>query len=237
MHSRVKREIIAAARLTPHLETCGLILADSSGLVAFPCRNVSPEPEEAFQIAPEDHIAALQRGRLFGVYHSISDSAAFSPADLDNAEELGVPYHVYSVAENEWLTYVPHSYDPPIERRPWVLGSWDCYGLIVDHFRALGHHMGDYDRDETFCYEEQNVIMTNFAKEGFALTKGDWEVNDVLLFKTDKALPQHFGIYLGSNQMLHHPQGGLSGATQVTDRWLSRLVCRFRRVETRGVSV
>lgn len=229
MHSRVKRDLIALARAAPTEETCALIYADASGLAAHVCRNVAADRAEEFEIAPADHIAALQKGRLFGVYHSIPESAAFSPADLDNAEELCLPYHVYSVVEDQWLTYVPRTYDPPLERRPFVLGEWDCYGLVRDWYRTKGHHMGDYDRDESFCHEEQGVIMESFAKEGFALAEGDWAAGDVLMYRTEKALPQHFGIYLGGNRMLHHPQGGLSCVEQVSDRWLSRLVCRFRR--------
>lgn len=238
VHTRVKTEIIATARLTPDLETCGFIYADDRGLQSMPCANIAADPHEEFEISQDDHVRAHRAGRLFGVYHSISDSAAFSPADLDCADEMGVPFYLYSVKEGSWHEYTPSSYQPPLEGRPFVLGAWDCYGLLRDYFRAHhGHHLSDYDRDESFIHEEQGVIMASFEREGFERVDGAiWRPDDVLMFRTDKALPQHFGVYLGRQRMFHHPQRGLVGSEMVTDRWMSRLTGVFR-LKTRPISV
>ncbi len=230
MHSRVKVEIIALAEQRPTEEICGFVYADKEGLKALPCRNVATDPTQDFEIDKRDHVRALQAGRVFGIYHSHPDDSSFSPADLACAERSAYPLYLYSVGSKIWADYLPPTYKPPLVGRSWALGTWDCYGIVRDYYRTiLNHHLSDYDRDESFCHEEQQVIMNNFEKEGFDRVELSVAVpHDVLLFRTEKALPQHFGILTGKQRMLHHPQNGLSGEEILTGRWLNRAVCAFR---------
>ena len=90
--------------------------------------------------------------------------------------------------------------------------------------------MNDYDRDETFESTDSNIIMENFEKEGFhnANTTTLVKKNDVLVFHSSRAYPQHFGIFLGSSKMLHHPLGSLSRIETITPNWQKRLEFVFR---------
>lgn len=229
MHSRIKSEIIALARATPN-EICGFICLDQCGPFLFPCRNVASVPTEEFAIDPQDYIAALAAGQLLGIYHSHPAAASFSPEDLDYATETALPHYLYSVPDDQWSEYLPPTYEPLLEGLNWALGFQDCYSSPRSYYRRhFQRYLSDYDRDESFCHEEQQVIMNSFEKEGFRkVPLTELALHDVLLFRSEKVLPQHFGVLCGPNQFLHHPRGGLSCREMLTDRWMSRLICAFR---------
>ncbi len=229
MHTCLKSEIISFARSTPE-EVCGFICLDQRGPFLFPCRNVARTPTEEFSVDPQDHIRALGAGQLLGVYHSHPVAASFSPEDLDFAAETALPHYLYSVPDDKWSEYLPATYEPPLEGLNWALGFQDCYSLPRAYYRQhFQHYLSDYDRDESFCHEEQQVIMNSFEKEGFVkVPAGELQQHDIMLFRSEKVLPQHFGVYVGGNQFLHHPRNGLSCREMLTDRWLSRLICAFQ---------
>ncbi len=240
MHSLLKQRVIELARQTEH-EICGYFYRDWAGKAQlYGCRNVAADPIKEFEIAQQDQIDVLGLGEPLGIYHShpIGGDLGFSPADLENAAEQDLPFYLYVVENDSWHEYVPPDYRVDLLARPFCLGFHDCFGLIRDHFRQTEQlYISDYDRDERFLHEEQGVIMASFRKEGFVL--GSLETlrpNHVLMFKTDKALPQHFAVYMGAQMMLHHPQGALSREEQLSGRWLSRLICVFRR-ETEPIPV
>lgn len=240
MHTRLKQRVIELARATP-LEVCGFFYRDSTGAAQFhECRNVAAKPADDFEISRDDQIAVFGMGELLGIYHSHPPGGdlGFSPADLENADVQDLPFYLYVIENDSWHEYVPPGYRVDVVARPFCLGFDDCFGLIRNHYRQ-NHSLfiSDYDRDESFLHEDQGVIMASFRKEGFGL--GSLETlqpEDILMFKTDKALPQHFAIYRGGQKMLHHPLHSLSREETLNDRWLSRLICVFRR-ETGPVSV
>jgi proteasome lid subunit RPN8/RPN11 len=91
----------ALARLaegSPAAEVCGLVVASPVGeLAAWPAANVASDPRAAFELAPEDVLAALTRldrggGRLVGLYHShLAGGAHLSAADEEAAALGGGP--------------------------------------------------------------------------------------------------------------------------------------------------
>ncbi len=230
MHTRIKSEIIQLAHANPTEEICGFIVGQPAGPVLFPCRNVASNPAEQFDIASDDHIGAMSAGRLLAVYHSHPTAAAFSPADLDFADPIALPQYLYSVPDQAWHEYIPSTHVAPMEGVPFCLGFEDCYSYVRNFSRQkLKHHMSDYDRDESFVHEEQEVIMQSFDREGFRqIQLAELKPNDILLFRSNKLVPQHFGVFAGTQRFFHHPLNKLSRSEQITDRWLDRLVCAFR---------
>lgn len=215
------------------MEICGFILAGNNpDPFLFPCVNVSRDPAHSFEIGERDHIAALGRGRILAVYHSHPNSPGFSAGDancdLERAQRIALPFYLYTVATDTWEEYLPPSYRPPLAGRDWVTGMADCYETVRVYFRHHhGLHMGDYDRDGTVNLRD--LILARFAAEGFHqvdITAA--QIGDVLMFKSDRLLSNHFGVLTGPSQMLHHLQGGLSCVETVSGRWLARAVCVFR---------
>lgn len=230
MHSAIKAEIIALARETPDREVCGFIYHDRERAHLMPCTNVAADPTESFEISVDDQMRFEQMAGQLGVYHSHPKAGAFSEDDLAHARHINLPQYLYDVAADEWHDYTPASCVFPLETRPFVLGFHDCYGLLRDYARQqLNHHMRDYDRDESFSHEVAGTIMASYALEGFDQVElAQARPGNVLLFRSNLALPQHFAILEEGNRMLHHPRGSLSRCEPITDRWLSRLVACFR---------
>lgn len=233
MNTHIKREICELARSNPLEEVCGLILApfDDSSAKVWPCPNIAENKAEEFEIDTQEYLKIHAAGQILGLYHSHPTPAGFSEADLECAEEMAIPFYLFDVQQDKWYEYLPSTYQPAIEGARWILGFQDCFEVVRRYYRnTCKVYIGDYDRDESFCHEEQNVIMDNFGKEGFEIVpKKSLKLHDVILFRTDKALPQHFGIYLGGQQFLHHMQNGFSCQQTLNGRWMDRILYVLRR--------
>lgn len=244
MNTHVKHKIIELSRSDSAREACGFVYRDWAGQPqVLSCQNIAENPHEEFEISMEDSIRVQSLGNVFAVYHSHPQaSLGFSPADLECAEEMCLPFYMYDVATDSWHEYIPKSYDSNYLGRQWCVGLDDCYSVVRNYFRKThGIYLGDYDRDESMGHEEAGVIAHHYEHEGFVIVpKETARESDVLVFKTDKALPQHFGVLGVGNKFLHHPINGLSRWEPLTDRWLSRLISVFRHenlVETSLKSV
>ena len=232
MHTGIKSQIISLSRADPLHEVCGFIYRDwNGGPQILPCQNVATDPTEEFEISIDDSIRVQGLGRALAVYHSHpSASPGFSPADLECAEEMALPFYLYDVETETWHEYIPKSYESEFLGRQWCVGFDDCYSVPRNYFRKIhGIYLRDYDRDESMSHEERGVIAHSYEREGFSVVpKETIQEGDVLVFKTDKALPQHFGVYAKGNQFIHHPINGLSRLEPFSERWFSRLISVFR---------
>lgn len=232
MHIGIKSQITSIALAAPTEEVCGFIYRSWDGTPStLHCKNIAENPSEEFEISIEDCMRVKGLGHEHAVFHSHPvASSGFSPADLECAEEMALPFYMYDVGTGAWHEYIPKSYESIYLGRQWCVGFEDCYGLLRNYFRKThGIYMGDYDRDESMSHEERGVIAHCYENEGFVVAPlASAQEHDVLVFKTDKALPQHFGVVGGGNRFLHHPQGGLSRWEPLTERWLSRIISVFR---------
>ena len=82
--------MLAHARETSPQECCGLIggVSNSRAVTHYPLRNITPNPESAYEAAPEDLFAAqrLMRERgedLLAIYHSHPRASDPSPSETD----------------------------------------------------------------------------------------------------------------------------------------------------------
>jgi proteasome lid subunit RPN8/RPN11 len=231
MNTRVKHSIIDLARAAPDVEVCGFIYCSLEGLAGFaPCTNVAANPAEEFEISADDYVrVSTELGHIIGVYHSHPKGrAAFSEADIEAADEFALPLYLYAVETGEWLDYIPSTYRVELEGRQFCAGHDDCYGTVRTYFRQeLGVYLSDYDRDETSEDRNGTQILERFAVEGFVGVGSNQPImkNDVLLFKAPGyTTPQHMGVVLAGNRMLHHQMTRLSTVDDLDDKWMRRLV-------------
>ena len=82
--------MIAHARETAPQECCGLVggSSETHATTLYPLRNVTPNPESAYEAAPEDLFAAQRQMRergegLLAIYHSHPRSPDPSPSETD----------------------------------------------------------------------------------------------------------------------------------------------------------
>jgi proteasome lid subunit RPN8/RPN11 len=226
MNTRIKHEIIQLAKANPTEEICGFIIHNNGIPRVFPCKNIAEKPSDEFEISSDDYLKALQNGGILGVYHSHIRGAAFSPCDIEHADELCAPYYLYVIEGNAWNEYIPPEYKVELEGMHFIWGFQDCYGLVRAYYRQEQKlYLNDYDRDENFEENHNDIIVKNFEKEGFKIIDNIANIQngDALIFKTVHALPQHLAIFVGDSKMLHHPQNALSRIDAFSDRWMSRI--------------
>lgn len=84
-------------------ESCGLVVNDRY----FPCRNIALEPRENFVIDPVDYARAMHFGPIEGVVHSHPKGTPISDHDRKACKQTKLPWYIYSVPTQEWLTIEP----------------------------------------------------------------------------------------------------------------------------------
>lgn len=203
-------------------ECCGLVVNEEY----FPCRNTSADPRNAFEVAPEDYVAAETFGPITALVHSHPGGAATpSEHDLQVCEEAGIPLWVIvslgaqadgSVAIEDWCEFSPSGYSAPLLGCPFSHGTNDCYGLVRRwYWQTHRIDLPDFNRTLNWWDDGHSDLYTvGFPQAGFtALPNGaEPEVGDVLLMRVRSRnnVPNHAAIYLGEGQILHHCYGQLS---------------------------
>lgn len=245
MNTRVKQRIIELAQATPEAEVCGLIYQTLDGAHVYPSTNVTREeegPSETFEVDPQAYAEAASLGRVIGVYHShgATGSVAFSEADLDVARALELPLYLYANRDGSWHSYIPPAYQIPLTGTSWCWGFADCLETVRTYCRQVrGIHIRDYDRDETFENADTSIITDHIRDEGFIVAPGTSQLkeHDILVFRTPgRAYPQHLGVFVGHQKVLHHPLRGLSRMEPLNGAWLKRVSMVLRYAGTPSVS-
>jgi len=84
-------------------EACGLLVNGSY----WRCRNIADDPEQDFVLHPKDYVAALSAGPIQAVIHSHPMGGGASLHDQKACKHLGLPWHIWSMPENQWSTINP----------------------------------------------------------------------------------------------------------------------------------
>lgn len=246
MNTRIKQAIIAAAQAQPAEEVCGLIYQTLEGVHLHASPNVTRDEEGAartFELDPDVYIAAAEAGHILGVYHShaADGTTSFSEADIEMAQELGLPFYLYCNRDASWHSYIPETYRVPLAGAVWSWGMQDCYETVRTYYRQeRAIYLTDHDRDETFEAAEEGAITQHISNEGFAQLAADVapQIGDVLLFRTPgRVYPHHLAVLTGPSTMLHHPRGLLSRTDPLDGDWLKRLVGVLRYTGKGGTAV
>lgn len=214
-------------------EACGLVLAVGRRHEYVPCTNTATDPGEEFRIAPEEYAAAEDRGRIIGVVHSHPDATSRpSTADTAQCEASGLAWHILSWPEGDLRTIVPTGEMQPLIGRPFVHGTWDCWGLIRDWYQLeRGITLPDFERADGWWERGDDLYMRHHQEAGFEqVTDGTLQVGDLILMQIQSKQVNHGAIYLGDGLLLHHLHGRLSSRDVWGGYWAerARLVVRYR---------
>lgn len=127
--------------------------------------------------------------------------------------------------------------------QPYVDGKADCYGLARDYYKQeFGLELRNYARPIGFDHEGLDLLMDNFAKEGFeivpvsgisALEKGDGLLFSILGSKT----VNHVGVYVGAGYFIHHLYQKLSKCEALDQRWYQRIALVVRNPEISAINI
>jgi len=210
MHPPCGDDIIAHARECYPAECCGLLVMVGPEVEYFRCRNMSLG-KDTFIINPEDYLLAESSGEILAVVHSHPDAVATpSQADMVACEASGLPWHIVGINQEHaptWASIAPSGYQAPLIGRVFHHGILDCYSIIRDWYRIERRILlPDFVRTTDWWHKGENLYLENFEKAGFgALPEGaSLEIGDVPLMQVLANVPNHAGVYVGDNFILHH---------------------------------
>lgn len=221
-------------------EACGFIIAKGKKSVPVLCTNISSSPKNQFLVSLDEKDAISKEGEIIAVWHTHCNVPP-TPSDADkaNCEAMSVPYLIMSVYRNEEGKFdyselqllEPSGFEMPYLERPYVFGVFDCYSLGRDYYkREFGIQLGDYPRIHNFWSNGFNFFGENWEKEGFVrVDDSEYKVGDVFLLQMSTSeYPDHVGIYVGNEMMLHHQINRLSRRDIYGGHWYKHTVAHLR---------
>jgi len=225
----MKDEIVTAifdhAKTTYPAECCGVIIFADDDEWYFPCRNLSRTPDDQFILNPKDYAEAESRGVVTRIVHSHPD-ASTQPSNLDRAmcDDSGVPWIIVSVPEGDLKEIYPRGELPLIER-PFVLGFWDCWGLVMSFFRQnYNIELTDYRVNYPWWEDgySEDLYRDNWFDCGFREFTDKPRPGDLVIMQIQSKKWNHAGVLLEGNMLLHHLYGRPSNRTPYGGYWRER---------------
>jgi proteasome lid subunit RPN8/RPN11 len=93
LNNHLRSEIRKHAKEELPRECCGIIVLDDKDLRIVRCKNVAKHKGERFEIAPEDYLKAMNKGKIKAYYHSHTNGNS----------GLSMPDKLVSIAQNATL--------------------------------------------------------------------------------------------------------------------------------------
>lgn len=200
----------------PNEEICGLMVDDTY----YPAKNTARDKRNSFRVARKDW-----RKDATAIVHSHPDGYRWlSTADRKQQVATGLPYHL--VAGGEIYQY---RCCPLLRGREFAYGSRDCFALIRDAYHLAGIELPDVPRG-TIDDDSKQDRFKNELPTGSFFVVNDLQVGDVMLSNVG-GHANHIGLYVGNNQVLHHPAGQLSRLEPIGEGWLRYVESIWRHPE------
>lgn len=222
---KVKLEIFRHANeVYPH-ECCGVVTQKGMAQKYHRVTNVSKTPEQSFILDPVEFVEISDNEKVVYVVHShTGDGATTRPsaADICSCNECELPYVIVSIPEGDLRIVQPEKM--PLAGRPWGLGSFDCWGLIMAYHGLHGVELSDYRVDYQWWTNDypDNIYDDNWVKEGFI--ESDLVPGAMIMMQIQSEKTNHAGIYIGDNRFLHHLYGKISKVDLYGDYYRERTV-------------
>lgn len=237
---KIKLEIFRHAESVYPNECVGVVMQKSRVQKYYPIDNVHSDPENHGEPDAQQYGDAVcdDNGVMIAFVHShTGDGATTMPSTHDECmcNEFGVPFVIVSLPEGDLRIVEPES--PPLIGRPWSLGSYDCWGLVMAFHKLHGIELTDYRSDKAWWREGGNLYQELHLKEGLIPTGKDPVFGDVILMQIQSEVWNHAGIYVGDNQLLHHLENRVS-RRDIYSGWYQEktvLVCRHKDLD-HGIS-
>lgn len=226
----MKTQILNHAKQCGEAECCGFVIDNK---IYMPCINISPTPTETFEISPEDWIRAEKLGEITAIVHSHPNGfPILSEADQIFQQQTGVDW--WLVCDNKIHKF---RYMQPLIGREFDHGVTDCYTLFRDVYHLCGIELPDFDREDDWWHNGQNLYLDLLPKNRFERvdTEGIQE-GDIILVCLGSSIPNHAAIYVGNQQILHHCPNRLSKRDLYGGFWLNytHSIWRYKKWQSSG---
>lgn len=210
-----------AAQEAPR-ECCGVVIVVKGRQRYWPCRNISFEEGAHFTIDPTDYAEAADAGEIVAIAHShVFISPEPNAGDRVFIEKTNLPWLIVNHPVGHYTITEPNGYKAPLIGRTFIHGIFDCYALAQDYYREeQGIALPDFHRDESWWAKGQNILIENFESFGFVqIDQKDLREGDAILMQLGCDIPNHIGVYVGNNHILHHATGRLSSRDVYGEMW------------------
>ena len=200
-------------------EGCGVIGVVKGKSQWFPCKNVAEE-DDHFIMDSSDYVRASLKSDIIAIVHSHPDeSEEPSEADIKMCNTLNVDSYIFSWPEGKMHHLKPNRETIPLIGRTYEFGVLDCWQLVIDYYETLNISL----KRSKLLYEDDwwekglNYFDDLFQHYGFEeVTDGSIQKHDGLLFNIRASVPNHCGVYLGNDKLLHHAENRLSCRENLT---------------------
>lgn len=172
--------------------------------------NCADDPTSTFRVSKRQMATAQSKG-LAAVVHSHPDYPACpSEADMIGQLNTAVPWGIVATNGNDatqptwWGGDTPKA---PLDDRPFIHGVSDCYELIRDYYESeRGITLQSFPRSWNWWRDGQNLYLEGFGQTGFERVDiADAQTGDVWLAQIRSDVPNHAGVILDNDLILHHP--------------------------------
>lgn len=243
MDASIEADFLEYARTEYPREAAAFVVVKAGRFRLVKAANVATDPGADVVTTPADWQRAEDTGEVVAFLHSHPDAgAAPSIHDQTASAASGIDWHICGLPGGrdgaaEWH-HIPRSAPAPLVGRRFYHGINDCWSLVRDwHKLERGAELPDFFRDR-FDYWWRNGesrFLENYAAAGFRIVgTGSGalslvEVGDMMLFHIDSNIPNHCGVYVGDNHILHHLDGRLSSRDPLSSFYIERLTHVFRQ--------
>lgn len=212
----VEQQILAHAAECAPQESCGFVVENQGCLYYLPCRNIALQPDDYFEISPDDWLRAQMAGEVVALVHSHPDGLPIlSEVDREIQRRTALPWWLVCDGNIHKFRNVE-----PLIGRKFEHGVKDCLTLLRDAYHLAGIDIPDYFRADDWWKTEQDLYLENMAKNQFYQVTEAQE-GDVILVCLGSEKANHAAIYCGNQQVLHHCPQRLSKRDTYGGYWLN----------------
>ena len=94
---------------------------------------------------------------------------------------------------------------------------------VPDAYHLAGIDMPDFEREDDWWRNGQNLYLDNMAVTGFyRVPLSSAQAGDILLCCFGASVPNHAAIYCGNGELLHHLPEQLSKRERYSEKWQRR---------------
>lgn len=190
-------------------ESCGIVVRRLDGTMLYvPMENSATDPLTSFHIEASK-LAPVMKNLVAIVHSHPNGPDCPSEADMRQQMAFGVPFGIVStdgVGCLEPFFWGGNATRAPLIGRGFRHGVTDCYALIRDYFdEKLNITLNEYPRDWEWWADGKRLYEDHFEREGFfRIDESEVREHDCFLAQIRSDTPNHAGVYVGGNLILHH---------------------------------
>lgn len=222
---KLEQKIINYAKAQAPHEMCGFVVFKGGKRLFIACKNIAADPVNCFEISSDDWLNAQSYDGVIAIVHShTTDVRVLSTLDRKMQTQSGLDWWLVCGDEIKQFRNVPHLLGREFEH-----GVSDCYTLLRDAYMLSGVDLPDFNREEDWWINGQDLYIDNTEKHGFERVDNP-QIGDVILMQVVSPVANHAAIYLGDNLILHQLNNRLSKRDLYDGYWVrhTHSIWRFK---------